>query len=137
MSGSEGTAAGDGELNSLAEDVAQDIVGNFVMAPDADAAKVSAEFQILLSQNKVDAALSLLINSPKTNLQHPMITFQLGYVLSLKNRLIEAQTYLEKTLENLFHEYEDSIKNVDFRLDTAKVKADIQARTRHFLKKRK
>ena len=99
MSGSEGTAAGDGELNSLAEDVAQDIVGNFVMAPDADAAKVSAEFQILLSQNKVDAALSLLINSPKTNLQHPMITFQLGYVLSLKNRLIEAQTYLEKTLE--------------------------------------
>ena len=99
MSGSEGTAAVDGELNSLAEDVAQDIVGNFVMAPDADAAKVSAEFQILLSQNKVDAALSLLINSPKTNLQHPMITFQLGYVLSLKNRLIEAQTYLEKTLQ--------------------------------------
>ena len=44
---------------------------------------------------------------------------------------------LEKTLENLFHEYEDSIKNVDFRLDTVKVKADIQARTRHFLKKRK
>ena len=99
VSGSEGTAAGDGELNSLAEDVAQDIVGNFVMAPDADAAKVSAEFQILLSQNKVDAALSLLINSPKTNLLHPMITFQLGYVLSLKNRLIEAQTYLEKTLQ--------------------------------------
>ncbi len=99
VSGSEGTAAGDGELNSLAEDVAQDIVGNFVMAPDADAAKVSAEFQILLSQNKVDAALSLLINSPRTNLQHPMITFQLGYVLSLKNRLIEAQTYLEKTLQ--------------------------------------
>ena len=99
VSGSEGTAAGDGELNSLAEDVAQDIVGNFVMAPDADAAKVSAEFQILLSQNKVDAALSLLIDSPRTNLQHPMITFQLGYVLSLKNRLIEAQTYLEKTLQ--------------------------------------
>ena len=99
VSGSEGTAAVDGELNSLAEDVAQDIVGNFVMAPDADAAKVSAEFQILLSQNKVDAALSLLIDSPRTNLQHPMITFQLGYVLSLKNRLIEAQTYLEKTLQ--------------------------------------
>ena len=99
MSGSEGTAEGDGELNSLAKDVAHDIVGNFVMAPDADVAKVSAEFQILLSQNKVDAALSLLINSPKSNLQHPMITLQLGYVLSLKNRLIEAQTYLEKTLQ--------------------------------------
>jgi len=97
MSGSEGTTAEDGKLNSLAEDVAHDIVGNYLMAPDADVAKVSAKFQILLSQNKVDAALSLLINSPKTNLQHPMITFQLGYVLSLKNRLVEAQTYLEKT----------------------------------------
>ena len=51
MSGSEGTTAEDGKLNSLAEDVAHDIVGNYVMAPDADVAKVSAKFQILLSQN--------------------------------------------------------------------------------------
>ena len=50
VSGSEGTTEGDGELNSLAKDVAHDMVGNFVMAPDADVAKVSAEFQILLSQ---------------------------------------------------------------------------------------
>ena len=37
----------------------------------------------------------------------------------------------------MFLEYEDSIQNVDFRLDTAKVKADIQARTKHFMKKRR
>ena len=44
---------------------------------------------------------------------------------------------IEKTLEQLFLEYEDSIQNVDFRLDTAKVKADIQARTQRFMKKRR
>ena len=44
---------------------------------------------------------------------------------------------IEKTLEQMFLEYEDSIQNVDFRLDTAKVKADIQARTKHFMKKRR
>ena len=85
-------------IKSLEQDVADDMVGNYVMAPDPNVEKVSREFQILLSQNKLDAALSVLINSPKTNLRHPMITFQLGYVLSLKNRLDEAQDYLEKTL---------------------------------------
>lgn len=48
-----------------------------------------------------------------------------------------SEKSIEKTLANLFNEYEDTIQNVDFRLDTAKVKADIQARTRHFMKKRK
>lgn len=44
---------------------------------------------------------------------------------------------IEKTLEQMFLEYEDNIKNIDFRLDTAKVKEDIQARTKYFLKKRR
>jgi hypothetical protein len=44
---------------------------------------------------------------------------------------------LEDTLENLFKEYEDVIVNVDFRLDTARLKRDIQRRTAVFLKKRK
>lgn len=44
---------------------------------------------------------------------------------------------IEKAMEELFFEYEDSIQNIDFRLDTAKVKADIQGRTRHFMKRRK
>ena len=44
---------------------------------------------------------------------------------------------IEKSLEELFSNYQDSIDNVDFRLDTARVKADIQGRTRHFMKRRK
>lgn len=42
---------------------------------------------------------------------------------------------LEKTLNELFKNYTDSIKNVDFRLDTEKVKRDIEKRTKKFLKK--
>ena len=44
---------------------------------------------------------------------------------------------LEDALEDLFEEYEDVISGVDFRLDTEKVKKDIQNRTKIFLKKRK
>jgi hypothetical protein len=36
----------------------------------------------------------------------------------------------------LMEEYEDVIKSVDFRLDTARVKQDIKKRTAQFLKKR-
>jgi len=44
---------------------------------------------------------------------------------------------IEASLEELFSNYQDSIDNVDFRLDTARVKADIQGRTRSFMKRRK
>jgi hypothetical protein len=44
---------------------------------------------------------------------------------------------IETALEDLFREYETSIKNIDFRLDTAKVKRDIKKRTQIFMKKRK
>ena len=44
---------------------------------------------------------------------------------------------LENTLEELFTEYEDVINNIDFRLDTQRLKNDIQKRTKTFLKKRK
>ena len=98
MTGLEDKTGEKREIKSLEQDVADDMVGNYVMAPDPNVEEISREFQILLSQNKLDAALSVLINSPQTNLQHPMITFQLGYVLSLKNKLVEAQDYLEQTL---------------------------------------
>lgn len=48
-----------------------------------------------------------------------------------------AEEALEDTLEELFEEYEDVIVNVDFRLDTDRLKRDIQDRTKMFLKKRK
>ena len=44
---------------------------------------------------------------------------------------------LETTLEELFKQYDNIINNVDFRLDTKRLKEDIQARTRTFMKKRK
>ena len=44
---------------------------------------------------------------------------------------------LEKSLEDLFEQYKDHIRNIDFRLNTQKVKSDIKARTSRFLKLRK
>jgi hypothetical protein len=41
---------------------------------------------------------------------------------------------LETALEELFANYEDRIKHVDFRLDTNKMKLDVQKRTRRFMK---
>jgi len=40
-------------------------------------------------------------------------------------------------LNELFDEYEDQIASVDFKLDTEKVKYDVQKRTKYFMKKRK
>lgn len=44
---------------------------------------------------------------------------------------------IELAIEELFEQYEDVIVNIDFRLDTEKVKRDIQNRTKFFMKKRK
>lgn len=54
-----------------------------------------------------------------------------------KSKEKSSEDQLEDTLEQLFEEYDDYITNVDFRLDTARLKKDIQARTKRFLKKRK
>jgi hypothetical protein len=42
-----------------------------------------------------------------------------------------------KELEDLFEEYGDTIKGIDFRIDSRRVKNDIQKQTRKFLKRRK
>ena len=44
---------------------------------------------------------------------------------------------LEQTLSDVFSTYEESIDNVDFKLDTERVKKDIEHSTQKFLKKRK
>ena len=44
---------------------------------------------------------------------------------------------LEDVLQELFDEYNNAIQNIDFRLDTKRLKNDIQKRTRVFLKKGK
>lgn len=54
-----------------------------------------------------------------------------------KSKKFTDEGTLEDTLEELFEEYDEHIKNVDFRLDTQRLKNDIQNRTRYFMKKRK
>jgi hypothetical protein len=44
---------------------------------------------------------------------------------------------LEKTLKDLFNTYDSSIKHVDFKLDTDRIKKDVTKRTRKFIKHRK
>ena len=68
------------------------------------------------------------------------VTFKDGknWEIRLKNnRQKMTNKELEKQITALFKTYGDAIKNVDFRLDTNKVKADITKRTKTFLKKRK
>ena len=43
----------------------------------------------------------------------------------------------EKTLSELCRTYEDRIENIDFKLDTKRVKKDIERTTQRFLKKKK
>lgn len=53
-----------------------------------------------------------------------------------KNEEITSEV-INGQLDDLFSEYQDDIATVDFRLNTRKVKFDIQKRTRQFLKKRR
>ena len=47
---------------------------------------------------------------------------------SSRNKLGDDKA-LEDVLQELFHEYENSIENIDFRLDIERLKNDIQKRT--------
>lgn len=51
----------------------------------------------------------------------------------------EEMTWLnvEKHIHDLFVQYQDDIENIDFKLDTEKLKSDIIRSTSSFLKKRK
>ena len=49
----------------------------------------------------------------------------------------EGWSAFEKNLSDLCKSYESSIENVDFKLDTERVKKDIERVTQQFLKKRK
>jgi len=57
--------------------------------------------------------------------------------IDVKKSLSKPNLDIETALDDLFREYENNIKNIDFRLDTAKVKRDIKKRTQIFMKKRK
>ena len=54
-----------------------------------------------------------------------------------KSKLKDSPEAVEKSLQDLFIEYEKNIEHIDFRLDTQKIKHDIQKSTASFLKKRR
>jgi hypothetical protein len=49
----------------------------------------------------------------------------------------EGWTAFEENLSELISEYDDAVDNVDFKLDTERVKKDIEKTTQKFLKKKK
>ena len=59
------------------------------------------------------------------------------WIIDMKKSQPLTPKAVDKQLNDLFEEYQDEIVNVDFKLDTAKVKKDVQKRTNLFLKKRK
>jgi iron uptake system EfeUOB component EfeO/EfeM len=69
-----------------------------------------------------------------------LITFKDGKLWEIKINKKERDLSWEKFEENvheLIHSYEESIDSVDFRLNTSKVKKDIEKGTQQFLKKKK
>lgn len=74
---------------------------------------------------------------PLEYLHSVRIQFTDGKIWEIDTKKNPENINLEEAIEDLLEEYEDAIANVDFRLDTEKVKEDIQNRTRTFMKKRK
>lgn len=76
---------------------------------------------------------------PLKYLNTVLITFKDGKKWEVKittEARKEGWVVFEKQLAELVKNYEDSIDNVDFKLDTARVKADIEKSTQKFLRKK-
>ena len=75
---------------------------------------------------------------PLEYLQSINITFQDGkvWVIDIDEKA-KINPDMEYGLDSLFKDYDHVITNIDFRLNTKKVRADIEKRTKQFLKKRK
>lgn len=65
------------------------------------------------------------------------ITFTDGIVWEVDLSSNAENISFDEIIEELIEEYEDNIKNINFCIDTKKVKEDITKRTKYFLKKRK
>jgi hypothetical protein len=76
---------------------------------------------------------------PVEYLDSVRVQFEDGTVwdVDVKKSREKDEVDIELAIEELFDEYADVITNIDFRLDTAKVKKDIKNRTARFMKKRK
>ena len=76
---------------------------------------------------------------PLEYLHAVMVKFKDGKIWEIRTTQKDIQSGwspFEKTLSELYRCYEDSITSIDFKLDTEKVKKDIERSTRKFLKKK-
>lgn len=67
------------------------------------------------------------------------ITFKNGKVWEIKvskNKVDDWDSF-ESQFKEMVHQYESDIENIDFQLDTQKIKTDITKHTQKFLKNKK
>lgn len=74
---------------------------------------------------------------PLEYLDSVIVTFSDGKIWEIDLTKNPHGVNMEDALESLMEEYQDAIINVDFRLNTVRLKRDIQSRTKRFLKKKK
>jgi hypothetical protein len=77
---------------------------------------------------------------PLRYLHGVIITFKDGKIWEVKiTKEDHAKGWpaFESSISELYRTYENRIDNVDFRLDTEKIRKDIEKSTQRFLKKRK
>ena len=76
---------------------------------------------------------------PIEYLDSVLVRFEDGKVweIDVKSSLKKPHLDIETAMADLFDEYEEVITNIDFRMDTEKVKRDVQRRVGVFMKKRK
>ncbi len=73
---------------------------------------------------------------PLQYLDSIIVTFKNGKVWDVNFRNKTYETF-ETELKEWLHQYESQIDNVDFKLDTERIKKDVIKNTNKFLKKRK
>ena len=77
---------------------------------------------------------------PLRYLHAVIITFKDGKIWEVKitkDDHTKGWTAFEGTISELYKTYENSIDNVDFRLNTEQIKKDIESKTQRFLKKKR
>jgi hypothetical protein len=77
---------------------------------------------------------------PLRYLHAVVITFKDGKIWEVKitkDDHTKGWSAFERSITELYKTYESRIDNVDFRLDTEKIRKDIEKITQRFLKKRK
>jgi hypothetical protein len=84
-----------------------------------------------------DVKLNVL---PLRYLSTVLVCFKDGKIWEIKitaKTKREGWSAFEKSLEEIVKTYEDKIDNIDFKLDTKRVRKDVESSTQKFLKKKK